>query len=62
MMGPPPIPWKMRARMRKVRFGAMPESTELTVNSTQQTRKNRLRPSTPASQPVAGMITALAAR
>jgi len=62
MIGPPPMPWKMRARIRKVRFGAMPESTELTVNSTQQMRKKRLRPRTPASQPVAGMMMALAAR
>jgi hypothetical protein len=62
MIGPPPMPWKMRATMRKVRFGAMPERNELTVKRAAQMRKKRLRPSSPASQPVAGMITALAAR
>src|SRR5215470_17201880 len=62
MIGPPPMPWKMRATMRKVRFGAMPERKELTVKSAAQIRKNRLRPNRPASQPVAGITMALAAR
>src|SRR4029453_2096920 len=62
MIGPPPMPWKMRATMRKVRFGAMPDRKELTVKRAAQMRKKRLRRGSPASQPVAGMMTALAAR
>ena len=62
MTGPPPRPWKTRITMRKVRLGARPERNEETVKSTVQIRKKRLRPRSPASQPVAGMITALAAR
>src|SRR4029453_17365948 len=38
------------------------QSTEAAVNMTVQPRKRRLRPSAPASQPVAGSTTALAAR
>ena len=52
----------MRATISVVRSGAAPEMNELTVNSVQQIRKNRVRPNTPTSQPVAGMTTALAAR
>src|ERR671925_883077 len=62
MMGPPPRPWKIRAMMSVVRFGAAPDRNELTTNSVLQIRKKRLRPRRPASQPVAGMTTALAAR
>src|SRR5262247_4635995 len=62
MMGPPPRPWKIRATISVVRSGAAPDMNELTVNSVQQIRKNRVRPSIPTSQPVAGMTTALAAR
>ena len=60
--GPPPMPWKMRAMMRKVRFGASPDRKELTVKSVVQSRKKRRRPMKPASHPVAGMMIALAAR
>src|SRR5262249_61957686 len=52
----------MRATIRVVRSGAAPDMNELAVNSVQQIRKNRVRPSIPTSQPVAGMTTALAAR
>src|SRR5215813_3263482 len=52
----------MRATISVVRSGAAPDMNELTVNSVQQIRKNRVRPSIPTSQPVAGMTTALAAR
>ena len=45
-----------------VRFGASPHSTEAAVKATVQIKKKRLRPRTPASHPVAGRITALAAR
>src|SRR5438445_133636 len=62
MMGPPPRPWKMRATISVVRLGAMPERNELATNSVEQMRKKRLRPNNPASQPVAGMTTAFAAR
>src|ERR1041385_6818813 len=62
MIGPPPMPWKMRAMMSVVRSGAAPDRNELTTNSVVQMRKNRLRPKMPTSQPVAGMTTALAAR
>ena len=62
MMGPPPSPWKMRAMMRVVRSGAAPDREELATKSVVQMRKNFLRPKRPASQPVAGMTTALAAR
>ena len=44
------------------RSGASPHSTDAPVNATVQIRKKRLRPRTLASQPVAGRITALAAR
>src|SRR5437764_45128 len=62
MIGPPPRPWKMRAMISVVRLGAAPDRNELTTNSVLQSRKKRLRPRRPASQPVAGITTALAAR
>ena len=62
MIGPPPTPWNTRATTSVVRSGAAPERNELTVNSVVQIRKNRLRPKSLASHPVAGMTTALAAR
>src|SRR5260370_28630116 len=62
MIGPPPRPWQMRATISVVRLGAMPERNELTTKSVAQIRKNRLRPNSPASHPVAGVTTALAAR
>src|SRR2546421_12800182 len=62
MIGPPPRPWKMRATISVVRLGAIPERNELTTKSVAQIRKNRLRPNSPASHPVAGMTTALAPR
>src|SRR5262245_3822315 len=62
MIGPPPRPWKIRAATSVVRSGAAPEMKELTTKSVEQIRKNRRRPKSPVSQPVAGMITALAAR
>ena len=52
----------MRATISVVRSGAAPEMNELTVNRVQQIRKNRVRPNTLTSHPVAGMTTALAAR
>ena len=42
--------------------GRLPESSELTMNVTVAIRKKRRRPSRATSQPVAGRITALAAR
>ena len=62
MIGPPPKPWKIRATISVVRSGAAPEMKELTTKRVAQIRKNRRRPKSPVSQPVAGMITALAAR
>ena len=62
MIGPPPSPWKIRAAISVGRSGAAPEMNELIVNRVQQIRKNRLRPNTLTSHPVAGMTTALAAR
>src|SRR5439155_1517644 len=62
MIGPPPRPWKMRATISVVRSGAAPERNELSTNSVVQIRKKRVRPKSPASHAVAGMITALAAR
>src|SRR5215813_1183439 len=62
MIGPPPRPWKIRATISVVRSGAAPEMKELTTKRVEQIRKNRRRPKSPVSQPVAGMITALAAR
>ena len=62
MSGPPPMPWINRATSSTVRFGASPQSTDENVNTVVQMRKKRLRPSTPASHPVAGRTTALAAR
>ena len=44
------------------RFGAIPDRNDDTVKSTVQTRKNLRRPKYAVSQPVAGMMTALAAR
>src|SRR5215813_1319397 len=62
MIGPPPRPWKILAAINVGRSGAAPEMNELTTKSVAQIRKNRRRPKRPVSQPVAGMITALAAR
>src|SRR4029453_388876 len=62
MMGPPPSPWRMRAMMSVVRSGAAPERKELPTKSVVQMRKNFFRPKRPASHPVAGITTALAAR
>ena len=62
MTGPPPSPWRIRITTRNSRVGAMPDRNELTVKSTVQIRKNRWRPKRAESQPVAGMMTALAAR
>ena len=45
-----------------MRLGASPQSADDAVKPAVHTRKKRLRPSTPASQPVAGRTTALAAR
>jgi hypothetical protein len=52
----------MRATISVGRSGAAPDRNELPTNSVAQIKKNRLRPNSPASHPVAGMITALAAR
>ena len=62
MSGPPPRPCSMRASSSTVMFGASPHSTEAPVKTMVQIRKKRLRPKTPASHPVAGRITAFAAR
>src|SRR5438445_5012965 len=47
---------------RNSRVGAIPDRNELTVKTTVQIRKNRRRPNRAESQPVAGMMMALAAR
>src|SRR5262245_65620924 len=52
----------MRAMTSVVRSGAAPERKDDSVNSVVDTRKNRLRPRSRDSQPVAGITTALAAR
>jgi hypothetical protein len=62
MTGPPPRPWSTRMATRNSRLGAMPDRNELVVNSTVQIRKNFRRPNRLESQPVAGMMIALAAR
>ena len=60
--GPPPMPCSMRAIRSTQRFGASPQRTDAPVNATVQRRKKRRRPSSEASQPVAGRMTAFAAR
>src|SRR5215468_12596412 len=60
--GPPPGPCNMRMATRNSRLGAMPDKNELAVKVTVQMRKNRRRPNTDVSQPLAGMTIALAAR
>jgi hypothetical protein len=60
--GPPPRPCSMRATSSVSMLGASPQSIEASVNRTVHARNSRLRPSTPASQPVAGRMMALAAR
>src|SRR5206468_12340250 len=62
MIGPPPRPWKMRAAISVVRSGPAPETNELITKTVAQIMKNRLRPKSPVSHPVAGITTALAAR
>ena len=62
MRGPPPMPCIMRATSITQMLGARPHSTDASVKVTVQARKKRLRPITLASQPVAGRMTALAAR
>jgi hypothetical protein len=62
MIGPPPIPWKTRATIKNSRLGAIPERNEATVNRVVQIRKNRRRPKSDESHPVAGMTMAFAAR
>ncbi len=62
MTGPPPSPWSTRIATRNSRLGAMPERKELTVKIVVHRRKNRRRPRTAVSHPVAGITTALAAR
>ena len=62
MIGPPPSPCSTRIATRNSRFGAMPERNELVAKSTVQIRKKRRRPKRAESQPVAGMVTAFAAR
>ena len=62
MSGPPPMPWMIRATRSVSMLGARPHSIEASVKTTVQARKNRFRPSTPASHPVAGRMMALAAR
>src|SRR6266705_4893942 len=52
----------MRAAISVVRSGAAPETNELITKTVAQIMKNRLRPKSPVSHPVAGMTTALAAR
>src|SRR5438309_9023868 len=52
----------MRIATRNSSDGAIPERNELTVKMTVQIRKNRRRPNRAESQPVAGMMMALAAR
>src|SRR5438093_13008331 len=47
---------------RNSRLGAIPERNDDSVKSSVQIRKKRLRPSRPESHPVAGLITAFAAR
>ena len=62
MRGPPPRPCRIRATMSVSMLGASPHSADASVKITVQMRNSRLRPSTLASQPVAGSTTALAAR
>src|SRR5215813_10753008 len=52
----------MRAMISVVRSGATPERNELATNMIVQIKKNRFLPKRLASQPVAGITTALAAR
>src|SRR5580765_654741 len=62
MTGPPPSPCRMRIATRNSSDGAIPDRNELVVKITVQIRKNRRRPNRAESQPVAGMMIALAAR
>src|SRR5262245_3084659 len=62
MIGPPPMPCRMRMAIRNSRLGAMPDRNELIVKSAVHRRKRRRRPRRAVSQPVAGITMALAAR
>src|SRR5437016_6857185 len=52
----------MRNTISSPKLGAMPQSSELMVNSRRQSRKNRFRPKTPASHPLMGRIMAFETR
>jgi hypothetical protein len=59
---PPPAPCRTRKKMIAPRLGASPQSRELSVNAERQAMKNRLRPKTPANQPVIGSTIAFDTR
>src|SRR5215472_12462371 len=59
---PPPAPWRARNKISIARLGAEPHNTELSVKRRIQRIKKRLRPKRPASHPLIGRTTALAAR
>ena len=60
---PPPVkPWITRKTISMGRFGASPQSRLDSVNPVTASKSRRLRPNTPASQPVTGRIMAFATR
>src|SRR6266850_4402878 len=59
---PPPAPCRIRKTIIAPRLGAMPHSTELSVNTARQIRKNRLRPSSVTNHPVMGSTMAFDTR
>src|SRR5215831_2000996 len=59
---PPPRPCSTRNKRRRPRLGAIPHSKELKVKNPMQDMKNRLRPTTPAIQPLIGRTIALDTR
>jgi len=55
-------PCRMRAKSRKPRLKAMPQSRELSVKLRMQIRKKRLRPSMPTNHPLIGRTMAFETR
>src|ERR1700739_4292436 len=59
---PPPAPCRIRNNMMAPRLGAIPHRSELTVKIARHNMKKRLRPSTPANQPLIGNTIAFETR
>src|SRR5260221_14119378 len=59
---PPPAPWIIRAKIKKPKLVANPQSTEARVKIVMQVIRKRLRPKRRESQLLAGKIIALETR